>query len=143
MASGARWPGRPGRRRRSGTRTASLRLLLRAAGRARPSCRSGGLGWHQVLLAVPDERLRWFVQRHLGPIAHRDDLLRTLDCWLATGGSRQAVSERLHLHRNSVGYRVGLIKRLLGVDPARPATTVAVAAYGARRAGSCWPRPAG
>ena len=76
----------------------------------------------QVLLAVPDERLRWFVHRHLGPIAHRDDLLRTLDCWLATGGSRQAVSERLHLHRNSVGYRVGLIKRLLGVDPLDPQT---------------------
>ncbi|MGX4653688.1 PucR family transcriptional regulator [Micromonospora sp. SCSIO 07396] len=98
-----------------------LRLLLRSSDE-RPELPFGQAGLAQVLLAVPDERLRWFVHRHLGPIAHRDDLLRTLDCWLATGGSRQAVSERLHLHRNSVGYRVGLIKRLLGVDPLDPQT---------------------
>jgi DNA-binding PucR family transcriptional regulator len=30
------------------------------------------------------------------------------------------VSEELHLHRNSVGYRVGKLKALLGVDPLRP-----------------------
>ncbi|WP_328348109.1 PucR family transcriptional regulator [Micromonospora sp. NBC_00421] len=98
-----------------------LRLLLRSSDE-RPELPFGQAGLAQVLLAVPDERLRWYVHRHLGPIAHRDDLLRTLDCWLATGGSRQAVSERLHLHRNSVGYRVGLIKRLLGVDPLDPQT---------------------
>ncbi|MEU8052527.1 MULTISPECIES: helix-turn-helix domain-containing protein [Micromonospora] len=109
-----------------------LSLLLRQPD-APPELSFGRAGLHQVLLAVPDERLRWFVRRHLGPIAHRDDLLRTLDCWLATGGSRQAVSERLHLHRNSVGYRVGLIKRLLGVDPLDPDTaTVLRTALAAR-----------
>jgi DNA-binding PucR family transcriptional regulator len=77
-------------------------------------------GLAQVLLAVPTDRLRSFVDQHLGPIAGRRDLLSTLECWLATSGSRQAVSERLHLHRNSVGYRVGLIKQLLGVDPLEP-----------------------
>jgi DNA-binding PucR family transcriptional regulator len=38
------------------------------------------------------------------------------------------VSQRLHLHRNSVGYRVGLIKRLLGVDPLDPDTAVVLRA---------------
>lgn len=85
-------------------------------------------GLAQLLLAVPDERLGWYVDRHLGPIVERDDLLRTLDHWLASGGSRQAVSEQLHLHRNSVGYRVGLIKRLLGVDPLDPATAAVLRA---------------
>ncbi|MDG4764667.1 helix-turn-helix domain-containing protein [Solwaraspora sp. WMMD406] len=85
-------------------------------------------GLAQLLLAVPDERLRWYVDRHLGPIVERDDLLRTLDHWLASGGSRQAVSEQLHLHRNSVGYRVGLIKRLLGVDPLDPPTAAVLRA---------------
>lgn len=73
-----------------------------------------------LLLAVPEDRLRTFVDQHLGPISGRPDLLDTLEFWLATSGSRQAVSERLHLHRNSVGYRVGLIKQLLGVDPLDP-----------------------
>ncbi|ROO61900.1 PucR-like helix-turn-helix protein [Micromonospora sp. Llam0] len=100
-----------------------LRLLLRNSPAAEPAelpFERAGLA--QLLLAVPSDRLRWYVDRHLGPIAQRDDLLRTLDHWLATGGSRQAVSEQLHLHRNSVGYRVGLIKRLLGVDPLDPST---------------------
>ncbi|MBO4209136.1 PucR family transcriptional regulator [Micromonospora echinofusca] len=91
-------------------------------------------GLAQLLLAVPPERLSAFVDQHLGPIADRDDLLRTLECWLATSGSRQAVSERLHLHRNSVGYRVNLIKQMLGVDPLDPAAgAVLRTALAARR----------
>jgi hypothetical protein len=74
----------------------------------------------QVLLATPAPRLRWFVERHLGPVLKRPELLATLRAWLAASGSRQLVSEELHLHRNSVGYRVGKLKALLGVDPLRP-----------------------
>jgi len=77
-------------------------------------------GLLQVLLATPPERLRWFVERHLGPILARPDLLATLRAWLASKGSRQAVADQMHLHRNSVGYRVGLLKSLLGVDPLEP-----------------------
>jgi DNA-binding PucR family transcriptional regulator len=87
----------------------------------------------QLLHAVPAEHLRSFVDEHLGPIDGRPDLLATLECWLATAGSRRAVSERLYLHRNSVGYRVGLIKELLGVDPLEPqASAVLRAAFAAR-----------
>jgi hypothetical protein len=77
-------------------------------------------GLAQLLLAVPAERLQAFVGQHLGPIAGREDLLETLVVWLATNGSRQAASEHLHLHRNSVGYRVATLKRLLGDDPLDP-----------------------
>jgi DNA-binding PucR family transcriptional regulator len=77
-------------------------------------------GLLQVLLAVPSDRLRYFVERHLGPVLDRPELLATLQSWLASNGSRRAVSEQLHLHRNSVGYRVGQLKQLLGVDPLDP-----------------------
>jgi sugar diacid utilization regulator len=95
-----------------------LALLLQRPGERELPYERAGLA--QVLLTVPDARLRSFADQHLGPIADRSDLLSTLECWLATSGSRQAVSERLHLHRNSVGYRVRLIKQLLGVDPLEP-----------------------
>lgn len=91
-------------------------------------------GLLQVLLAVPRDRLEFFVRRHLGPVLDRPELLATLERWLATSGSRQAVSEQLHLHRNSVGYRVGQLKGLLGVDPLEPAAgAILHAALCARR----------
>lgn len=98
---------------------ALLRLLSRGTDPDLPFSRAG---LAQLMLAVPAERLQAFVAQHLGPLAGRPDLLETLAVWLATNGSRQAASEQLHLHRNSVGYRVATIKRLLGADPLHPAT---------------------
>jgi DNA-binding PucR family transcriptional regulator len=95
-----------------------LRVVLARPGAVELPYRHAGL--LQLLLDTPPDALRSFVGQHLGPILDRDDLLATLESWLATSGSRRAVSERLHLHRNSVGYRIGLIKHLLGVDPLDP-----------------------
>ena len=78
-------------------------------------------GLLQAMLAVPGDHAAWFVERHLGPVRHRPELLATLRVWLACGGSRRVASEQLHLHRNSVGYRVNRLKVLLGLDPLEPA----------------------
>src|SRR5438132_261470 len=43
-------------------------------------------------------------------------LLQTLEAYLATNGSPTDAAERLHLHRNTVLYRLGRIEDLLGVD---------------------------
>ncbi|WDV55485.1 helix-turn-helix domain-containing protein [Streptomyces coeruleorubidus] len=77
----------------------------------------------QVLLPLPRARLEAYAETHLGPIRQRPELMATLRAWLAERGSRQSVSELLHLHRNSVGYRVGQIKNLLGTDPLLPAAS--------------------
>jgi sugar diacid utilization regulator len=77
----------------------------------------------QVLLPLPPARLEVYVEAHLGPIRQRTELMATLRAWLAERGSRQSVSEQLHLHRNSVGYRVRQIKSLLGTDPLLPAAS--------------------
>lgn len=97
-----------------------LRALERQGGTELPFAQAGLL---QVLLAVPSERLAYFVERHLGPLLERPELLTTLRSWLAANGSRLVVSEQLHLHRNSIGYRVGQLKTLLGVDPLDPETS--------------------
>ncbi|MET9683503.1 PucR family transcriptional regulator [Streptomyces coeruleorubidus] len=77
----------------------------------------------QVLLPLPRARLETYAETHLGPIRQRPELVATLRAWLAERGSRQSVSEQLHLHRNSVGYRVRQIKDLLGTDPLLPAAS--------------------
>jgi hypothetical protein len=111
---------------------ATLMALLRARpGTGQQSFRDAGLT--QLLLAVPRPQLHAFVAQHLGPLLERPELIETLQWWLATNGSRIAVAARLHLHRNSVGYRVGLIKALLQLDPLEPASAgVLQAALGGR-----------
>jgi DNA-binding PucR family transcriptional regulator len=42
--------------------------------------------------------------------------VRTLNAWLEEQGSLLRCAERLHLHRNAVGYRIRQIRERLAVD---------------------------
>ncbi|WP_033322964.1 PucR family transcriptional regulator [Streptomyces yerevanensis] len=103
--------------------TEAERLLGLARTRRVPLLTFGGCGVVQVLLPLPRVELEAYAEAHLGPIRQRPELMATLRAWLAERGSRQSVSEQLHLHRNSVGYRVRQIKTLLGTDPLLPAAS--------------------
>ncbi len=63
--------------------------------------------------------------RRLAPFADltprsRERLLDTLRVWLAHHGDRQAVAAELAIHPQTVRYRVGLLRDLLGDDLADP-----------------------
>ncbi len=75
------------------------------------------LGTRGLLFSVPRDRLARFVETRLGELRHRRDLLDTMVAWYDTNGSRAAVADRLHIHRNSVGYRLTRARDLLGLDP--------------------------
>ncbi|CUU54788.1 PucR C-terminal helix-turn-helix domain-containing protein [Parafrankia irregularis] len=78
------------------------------------------LGLAGLLLAVPRSRLEAFTRAELGPLLERPDLFVTLAAWLETNGSRAAVAERIHVHRNSVGYRMNRVRELLGLQDDEP-----------------------
>ena len=52
-------------------------------------------GLLQALLAVTPQRVAWFVERHLGPILARPELVETLRVWLAARGSRRIASSSM------------------------------------------------
>lgn len=63
--------------------------------------------------------------RRLAPFAgvtarSRERLLDTLRAWLAHQGDRQAVAAELAIHPQTVRYRLGLLRELLGEDLADP-----------------------
>jgi DNA-binding PucR family transcriptional regulator len=105
---------------------ATLGLLRRRAGET--ELRFSSLGVAGLLLSVPRDRLSAFVADQLGPILDRDDLLETLAAWLETNGSRVAVAQKLDIHRNSVGYRMGRIRHLLDCDPVDAVAAVQIQA---------------
>jgi DNA-binding PucR family transcriptional regulator len=75
---------------------------------------------HVLLLAtVPDEVRRAFASRLLGPVLDYDErtgagLRETLEAFLACSGSWSRASRALHLHTNTVRYRIERIEQLTG-----------------------------
>ncbi|WP_433254976.1 PucR family transcriptional regulator [Streptosporangium sp. CA-135522] len=77
---------------------------------------------HALLLAtVPDDVRRSFAARLLDPLfdydrRHHSDLVRTLGTFLDCVGSWNACAERLHVHVNTVRYRIHRVEELTGRD---------------------------
>ncbi|HEY3735375.1 MAG TPA: PucR family transcriptional regulator ligand-binding domain-containing protein [Streptosporangiaceae bacterium] len=80
------------------------------------------LGTHAMLLAsVPGDVLRSFRGRLLGPLLGYDrrrhaELVPTLAEFLACSGSWNACAARLHVHVNTLRYRIRRIEELTGRD---------------------------
>jgi purine catabolism regulator len=78
------------------------------------------LGLYRLLYALqPMPELTSYREDVLGRLRLKDRggvLMQTLAAYLATNGSPTDAAERLHLHRNTVLYRLGRIEDLLGVD---------------------------
>jgi hypothetical protein len=75
---------------------------------------------HALLLAtVPEDVRLTFRSRVLGPIvdydtAHESDLLPTLEAFLESSGSWTQCAARLHVHVNTLRYRIQRIEELTG-----------------------------
>ncbi|WAL68491.1 helix-turn-helix domain-containing protein [Amycolatopsis cynarae] len=71
----------------------------------------------------------------LRPLAGKPELLRTLELYLAHDLDRRRTGAALHVHPNTVGYRVRRITELTGLDLSRPtALPLVFAALAAHRA---------
>ncbi|MQA84375.1 MAG: hypothetical protein GEV03_07075 [Streptosporangiales bacterium] len=71
-----------------------------------------------ALLSADAERAGWFVAEELGALAAADpgtaELRATLLCYLDVGRSFVAAAAALHVHRNTVVYRLRRVERLTG-----------------------------
>ncbi|WP_405883474.1 PucR family transcriptional regulator ligand-binding domain-containing protein [Streptomyces sp. NBC_01136] len=98
-----------------------------AAARPGPVSAAGHqeLASHVLLLPfVPDDVRRAFTARLLDPLRdydrrHRAELIPTLEAFLDCDGSWTRCATRLHLHVNTLRYRVGRIEQLTSRDLSR------------------------
>ncbi|MCH6163295.1 PucR family transcriptional regulator [Streptomyces marispadix] len=98
-----------------------------AAAREGRVCAAGHeeLASHVLLLPfVPDDVRRAFTARLLAPLReydrrHRAELLPTLSAFLDADGSWTRCADGLHLHVNTLRYRIGRIEQLTGRDLSR------------------------
>ncbi|WP_017580083.1 PucR family transcriptional regulator [Nocardiopsis valliformis] len=77
---------------------------------------------HELLLAsVPEEVQTSYRERLLGPLVdydrdHRSELVDTLEQFLAHSGSWQRCAASMHVHVNTLRYRIGRVEELTGRD---------------------------
>ncbi len=80
------------------------------------------LASHQVLLAsIPDDLRASYRDRLLSPLAdydraHHSDLLRTLEVFLDCAGSWSRCAKRLHIHVNTLRYRIRRVEEITQRD---------------------------
>jgi hypothetical protein len=77
-----------------------------------------------LLGTVPDELRKTFTQQVLGPLLDYDarsdaQLVRTLEAFLSCSGSWNKAADVLHVHLNTVRYRITRIEELTGRDLSR------------------------
>ncbi|WP_433441464.1 PucR family transcriptional regulator [Nonomuraea sp. CA-141351] len=110
------------------TGAAAIKGGVEEAGHARrlAEARAGGvvtsdeIYTHALLLAtVPGDVRRSFAARLLSPLLdydrrHQSELVRTLGIFLDCAGSWNACAEQLHVHVNTVRYRIRRIEELTG-----------------------------
>ena len=101
-------------------------LLARARGEA--FLAFDALGFFKLLLSVRDTRVLYdFRDEKLGGIlahdrAHGSSLLPTLEQYLQCGGSLQQIAAALYCHRNTVSYRLNILRGELGLALDDPQT---------------------
>jgi sugar diacid utilization regulator len=83
------------------------------------------LGIHRLLLQVPDlGELRSFAEEVIGPLSayerkHNSGYLRTFAIYLRENGSLQRAARELHVHPNTITYRLNRVQEITGLDLGR------------------------
>ena len=103
--------------------TQTLQRLGRSGGKGQLGAVSafGDLGILRLLLQVPDlAELRSFAADVLGKLSmheheHKSEYLTTLACYFRENNSPQRASRILHVHPNTVAYRVRRIEEITGL----------------------------
>ncbi|WP_019413275.1 sugar diacid recognition domain-containing protein [Paenisporosarcina sp. TG20] len=65
---------------------------------------------------IPSKTRDEFLRRTITPILESEDLLYTLAVWLRMKGTLQEIADELHIHKNTLKYRLQKVEQLLNVD---------------------------
>ncbi|MBV9857211.1 MAG: helix-turn-helix domain-containing protein [Streptosporangiaceae bacterium] len=111
----------PGEIARSYDQARRTTETLRRLGRGGTVAAFEDLGIHRLLLQVPDlGELRSFAAEVLGTLSvheheHKSEYLATLACYFRENNSPQRASRLLHVHPNTVAYRIKRIEEITGL----------------------------
>jgi PucR-like helix-turn-helix protein/purine catabolism regulatory family protein/diguanylate cyclase with GGDEF domain len=113
-------PGDPAALRQSLAEAVTALALARTRPAGQRVVRHLDIGSHALLLDFVDRQvLLAFRESVLGSLERWDgtDLVRTLQAFLANDGQWRVTAAQLHIHHNTLRYRIGRIATITGRDP--------------------------
>ncbi|KGR91543.1 hypothetical protein CD30_05675 [Ureibacillus massiliensis 4400831 = CIP 108448 = CCUG 49529] len=69
-----------------------------------------------LLSEISDTKIQDFFERTIKPIIFDEELMLNLEMWLNSNGSLQEIANDLHIHKNTLKYRLKKIEKLLDID---------------------------
>lgn len=69
-----------------------------------------------LLNSLTKETAKEYMYRTLGKILNEEELLQNLEAWLISNDSLHDISETLHIHKNTLKYRLKKIEKILQLD---------------------------
>ena len=69
-----------------------------------------------ILQSIPDTVKEDFLKRTVAPLADKEELLNNLAVWFEENQSMQNTAQRLHIHKNTLSYRLQKIEQLTGLS---------------------------
>jgi carbohydrate diacid regulator len=77
------------------------------------------VGMFITLANTTQDRKAELAHQILAPLLRDDQLFKTVQAFLASGLNLTDAAERLHIHRNTLIYRLDKTKKLINLDPRR------------------------
>lgn len=93
------------------------RRALHAAGMRKPVIFERQLMLEMIVDELSRTTKRLFLARALGPLIQNEELLNTLKMLVAADFSLKRTSEDMHIHINTLHYRLKKVERLTGLNP--------------------------
>ena len=69
-----------------------------------------------ILQSIPDTVKQEFLKRTVAPLEDHKDLLNNLTVWFEENQSMQNTAQRLHIHKNTLSYRLQKVEQLTGLS---------------------------
>ncbi|QBS45307.1 CdaR family transcriptional regulator [Nocardia sp. CS682] len=111
-------------------RAAEARVLSeigRSLGHREMICRKDELRLEYIVASSSDDARQWMAKA-LDPLDNHPQLQSTVAAFVDCAFNQAAAARTLHLHRNSIAYRLSRIHDLTGFDPMLPSDAIALAA---------------
>ncbi|MEK5233144.1 sugar diacid recognition domain-containing protein [Lysinibacillus sp. FSL K6-0232] len=69
-----------------------------------------------LLSDLQEQKVDNFIERTIGSLIGEEELIYNLEIWLKSKGALQDIADMLHIHKNTLKYRLKKIEKLLNID---------------------------